>query len=84
MTKYYELLADAAKISPYHPATDPPTWYQLLDREAVYDIYRGKPLSPDAPKSVGGFYPVVWAALIAFAGIWREILQLIRLSFPFF
>ena len=27
---------------------------------------------------------VVWAALIAFAGIWREILQLIRLSFPFF
>ena len=27
---------------------------------------------------------VVWAALIAFAGIWREISQLIRLSFPFF
>jgi hypothetical protein len=27
---------------------------------------------------------VVWAALIAFAWIWREISQLIRLSFPFF
>jgi hypothetical protein len=30
------------------------------------------------------FQRVVWAELIAFAWIWREISQLIRLSFPFF
>ncbi len=57
MSKYYELLAAASKISPYHPAANPPVWYQQLDREALYDIYRGKPLDPNAPKSTGGFYP---------------------------
>ena len=57
MTKYYELLADAAKISPYHPAANPPVWYQQLDRQALYDIYTGKAFSPDAAKSTGGFYP---------------------------
>lgn len=57
MTKYYELLAAAAKMSPYHPAADPPVWYVQLDREALYDIYTGEPLDPNAPKSTGGFYP---------------------------
>jgi len=57
MEKYYELLAAAAKISPYHPATNPATWYQQLDREALYDIYTGKAFSPDAARSTGGFYP---------------------------
>ena len=57
MQKYYQLLAEAAKISPYHPAANPPVWYQQLDREALYDIYRSKPLDPNAPKSTGGFYP---------------------------
>lgn len=57
MDKYYELLTQAAKISPFHPATNPPTWYQQLDRQALYDIYTGKPQRNDAPKSEGGFYP---------------------------
>ena len=57
MEKYYELLAAAAKFSPVYPATNPPVWYQQLDREALYGMYTGKPPSPDAPKSEGGFYP---------------------------
>lgn len=57
MGKYRELLEAAAKISPTHPAAVPVVWYQQLDREALYDIYRGKPLDPNAPKSEGGFYP---------------------------
>lgn len=57
MVKYREILEAAAKVSPTHPATAPSTWYQQLDRESLYDMYRGKPLNPDAPKSEGGFYP---------------------------
>lgn len=57
MGKYREILAAAAKISPTYPAAVPVVWYQQLDRESLYDMYRGKPLNPDAPKSEGGFYP---------------------------
>jgi len=57
MPKYRQLLAAASKISPIHPATDPPTWYQQLDRESLYKIYTGEPIDADAPKSEGGFYP---------------------------
>jgi hypothetical protein len=57
MDKYYELLAAAAKISPVAPATNPPTWYMQLDRAALYAIYTGAPISDDAPRSEGGFYP---------------------------
>jgi len=57
MDKYRELLDAAAKLGPTYPAENPPTWYIQLDREALYDIYRGKAPSPDAPRSEGGFYP---------------------------
>ncbi len=57
MAKYHELLQAAAKIGPLHPATNPPTWYQQLDREALYAIYTGEALKADARKSEGGFYP---------------------------
>jgi len=57
MEKYYELLAAAAKFSPVFPATNPPTWYQQLDRDALYGIYTGTPPKADARKSEGGFYP---------------------------
>ena len=57
MGKYHELLDAAAKISPTAPATNPPTWYQQLDRQALYDIYLGVPMSGEAAKSEGGFYP---------------------------
>jgi hypothetical protein len=57
MDKYYELLAAAAKFSPVFPATNPPTWYQQLDRDALYGIYTGTPPKADARKSEGGFYP---------------------------
>mgnify|MGYP003347824063 CR=1 FL=1 len=57
MEKYYELNAAAAKISPVHPATNPPTWYQQLDREALYGMYTGKAPAVDARRSEGGFYP---------------------------
>lgn len=57
MEKYYDLLAAAAKISPIHPATNPPTWYQQLDRDALYAMYTGAPIKADARKSEGGFYP---------------------------
>ena len=57
MDKYHELLAAAAAIGPAFPATNPPTWYMQQDRQALYDIYRGKPARADAPRSTGGFYP---------------------------
>ena len=57
MDKYYELLRSAAKIGPLYPATNPPTWYQQLDRDALYGIYTGEKPKADAPKSEGGFYP---------------------------
>lgn len=57
MEKYHELLDDAAKLGPAYPAVNPPAWFIQLDREALYDIYRGKAPSPDAPRSEGGFYP---------------------------
>jgi hypothetical protein len=57
MAKYHELLQAAAKIGPLHPATNPPTWYQQLDRDALYAIYTGDKISADARKSEGGFYP---------------------------
>lgn len=57
MEKYAELLAAAAKVSPTFPATSPATWYQQIDRRALYGIYNGDKPGPDARKSVGGFYP---------------------------
>jgi hypothetical protein len=57
MQKYYELLEAAAKKSPLFPATNPPSWYQQLDREALYGIYTGAPPAADARRSEGGFYP---------------------------
>ncbi len=57
MDKYQELLKAAAAISPHHPATNPPTWHQQLDREALYAIYTGAPVDLNARKSTGGFYP---------------------------
>ncbi len=57
MEKYYDLLEKAKKISPLHPSTNPPTWYQQLDRDALYGIYEGRPPAPGARKSEGGFYP---------------------------
>ncbi len=57
MEQYNKLLATAAKISPTYPATSPPTWYRQFDREALYAIYTGEPMDPNAPKSEGGFYP---------------------------
>lgn len=55
--QYQELLAAARSKGPTFPATNPATFYQQLDRESLYDIYRGKPPRDDAPKSEGGFYP---------------------------
>jgi len=57
MDKYRELLDAAKAKGSTFPATNPPTFYQQLDREALYDIYRGNPVRPDAKKSEGGFYP---------------------------
>jgi hypothetical protein len=57
MDKYQELLAAAAKFSSVYPATNPPTWYQQLDRDALYGMYTGNPPKADARKSEGGFYP---------------------------
>jgi hypothetical protein len=57
MDKYYELLAAAKAKGPTFPATNPPTWYQQLDRDALYGIYLGTPPKADARKSEGGFYP---------------------------
>lgn len=57
MDKYRELLDAAKKQGPTFPATNPPTFYQQLDRQALYDIYLGVPMRDDAKKSEGGFYP---------------------------
>jgi hypothetical protein len=57
MEQYNKLLAAAAKISPTYPATSVPTWYQQLDREALYAIYTGESPNSNAPRSEGGFYP---------------------------
>lgn len=57
MDQYYELLKAAKTKGETFPATNPPTFYQQLDREALYDIYRGNPVRADARKSEGGFYP---------------------------
>ena len=57
MEKYHELLASAAKFSPTYPATNPPTWHQQLDRDALYGIYTGTPPKAGARRSEGGFYP---------------------------
>ena len=57
MDKYHELLAAAAKFSPIYPATNPPVWYQQLDRDALYGMYTGKPPAAGARRSEGGFYP---------------------------
>ena len=57
MDKYHQLLAAAKSKGPTFPATNPPTWYQQFDREALYGIYLGTPPKADAPKSEGGFYP---------------------------
>lgn len=57
MGKYHELLAAARTKGPTFPATMPPTWYQQLDRDALYGMYLGTPPKPNARKSEGGFYP---------------------------
>ena len=56
MKKYYELLEAAGKKSSTFPATDPPTWYIQGDREALYSMYNGNPVSGNG-RSEGGFYP---------------------------
>jgi hypothetical protein len=53
---YQALVQEAQKRSPAAPATSPPTWYIQMDREALYNIYRGKPPAANAARSVGGFY----------------------------
>jgi hypothetical protein len=57
MEKYRELLEAAVKISPLHPATNPPTWNLTLGREQMYSIYTGAPFDAAAGKTTGGFYP---------------------------
>lgn len=57
MSKYQELIAAAKTKGETYPATNPPTFYQQLDREALYGIYLGTPPKADARKSEGGFYP---------------------------
>lgn len=57
MSKYHELLTAAKTRGDTYPATNPPTFYQQLDREALYGIYLGTPVKADARKSEGGFYP---------------------------
>lgn len=57
MELYQGLLQAARAKGPTWPATNPPTFYQQLDREGLYDIYRGAPPRADARKSEGGFYP---------------------------
>jgi hypothetical protein len=57
MDMYTKMLSEAAKFGPTFPATNPPTWHQQLDREALYGIYLNKPPADGARKSEGGFYP---------------------------
>jgi hypothetical protein len=57
MEMYQTMLHEAAKFGPTFPATNPPTWHQQLDRDALYGIYLNKPPAEGARKSEGGFYP---------------------------
>ena len=57
MGMYHTMLQEAAKFGPTFPATNPPTWHQQLDRDALYGIYLNKPPAEGARKSEGGFYP---------------------------
>lgn len=57
MDKYYQLLNKAAEISPFHPATNPPTWVQQLGRESLYAMYTGEDADDLNKRSHGGFYP---------------------------
>lgn len=57
MEQYQTMLREAAKFGPTFPATNPPTWHQQLDRDALYGIYLNKPPAEGARKSEGGFYP---------------------------
>jgi hypothetical protein len=57
MEMYNKMLTEAAKFGPTFPATNPPTWHQQLDRDALYGIYLNKPPADGARKSEGGFYP---------------------------
>ncbi|WP_234707056.1 hypothetical protein [Cupriavidus metallidurans] len=61
MEKYHELVATAREVGkekhqPAFPATSPPTWFIQYDREYLYSLYTGKPLT-SPKKSTGGFYP---------------------------
>ena len=55
--EFEKLKAAAAKIAPLYPATVPPTWHQMLDRESLYGIFTGVPPKEGVKKSEGGFYP---------------------------
>lgn len=57
MEQYSVMLKEAARVSPTFPATNPPTWHQQLDREALYGIYLNKAPAEGARKSEGGFFP---------------------------
>lgn len=57
LEQYNVMLKEAAKISPTFPATNPPTWHQQLNRDALYGIYLNKAPAEGARKSEGGFYP---------------------------
>jgi hypothetical protein len=57
MEQYNTMLREAAKFGPTFPATNPPTWHQQLDRDALYGIYLNKAPAAGARKSEGGFYP---------------------------
>jgi len=57
MEMYNKMLKEASKFGPTFPATNPPTWHQQLDRDALYGIYLNQPPAEGARKSEGGFYP---------------------------
>ena len=57
MEDYKNLLDQAAKISPTHPAKNPAEWYLTLGRERLYSIFTGQPYTGDEKKTSGGFYP---------------------------
>lgn len=56
MDKYRQIVEKAKTISPFHPATNPPSWYQQLGREYLYSMYTGEAVPPGIT-SHGGFYP---------------------------
>ena len=56
LPKYRELLQAAAKITPFHPASNPPVWHQQMGRDYLYAMYTGEPVPPGIT-SHGGFYP---------------------------